>query len=124
MKRSALIAAALALGPVAASAQEGREAQPSAETQEHAITYLRVLYAGLESKEVGEDVKSVLMGCIFSNSLRAITEQMNKAIAASSVTVDRNEPSQLLGVMAGVCGYRPPAAQGQQGAPEQTLGRR
>jgi hypothetical protein len=35
---------------------------------------------------------------------------MDKAIAANSTTIDRADSSQMVGLMASICGYQPSAA--------------
>ena len=115
LKRTAthLVAAALlvagAHGSALAQDAQVREVQPaSPELQKHAVENLRVLISGLQSDKVETEIKDVLVACLFENSLREISEAVDKAIAANSERFDRSKPSQLLGVMVGVCGYQPP----------------
>lgn len=95
--------------PTAASVKTG-EAPPKAQA-ENAMLYLKVLISGLQSDKIEEPVKAALVGCLYDNSLSKITESMDKVIAENPGKVHRDNPSELLSVMAQICGYHP------QGAP-------
>jgi hypothetical protein len=119
MKKAALLLTVLALGALPAPAWSQASAEPSEQQlQQNAVTYLRVLVSGLESESLNQEIKNVLMGCIYGNSLRHITEQMDRSLQANP-GIERTNPSQLVSVMARVCGYRPtgtqPPASGAQG---------
>ena len=93
--------------PVSASAQAAKT-PPSKAQMETVSLRFRVLVSALQSDKVEQPVKNVLFSCIYSNSMAKISEGMDKAIAANKqVKVDTSNPTQLLGIMAGVCGYRP-----------------
>ncbi|MGF7153252.1 hypothetical protein [Novosphingobium gossypii] len=77
--------------------------------EQHAMLYLKVLISGLQSEQVPEPVKSALVGCIYDNSLGKITESMDKVIAENSGKISRDNPSELLSLMAQICGYKPAA---------------
>jgi hypothetical protein len=109
-------AAALCLAGLSAPAM-AQDAAPAApqqeatqETREHAVRNLRLLMGGLSSEDVEQRAKDVLVGCIFRNSLRSITEAMDQAIANNPGEIDRADDSQMLGLMAGICGFRPEQA--------------
>lgn len=106
MRALGIIAASLALVAAPALAQDD-PAAPTPEQQQRASDYLRILIAGLQSEEVEQPIKNALVGCIYSNSLRAISETMDKAIEAAPEEFDGENPAHVLGMMASVCGYSP-----------------
>jgi hypothetical protein len=116
MNRIALTVAVLGLGglgalPSPVFAQADAAARPlTEEQQDHAIETFRLLASALQSDKVSNEIKSVLMGCIYSNPLGNISEAVDKVIAANSGKIDRSKPDEVLGIMAGVCGYRPQGA--------------
>jgi len=128
-KAFASILAVAAVGtPALALAQEApapadtppAQAAPAddAETRQNAVRNMSLLMSALNSEQVEDGVKNVLMACIYSNSMRDITTAMDKAIAADPERFDRSDSGVMLGVMAGVCGYQPTADEAD-GAPAQ-----
>jgi hypothetical protein len=124
MKKIALAAAALAISatPALAAAQKApakAAAKPAAkpaadapiskEQQDHAVQDFSVLTSAMRSDKVGNDLKSALMGCIYSNPLSTISTAIDGVIKDNPGKVDRANADQVLGVMAVVCGYEPPA---------------
>jgi hypothetical protein len=114
MKAHAFLAAlamamAMAAAPMPAAAQAAKAPPAPSKVQlEKAALRLRVLMSALQSDKVEQPVKNALFSCIYSNSMAKISDGMDKAIAANKqVKVDTANPTQLLGVMAAVCGYRP-----------------
>jgi hypothetical protein len=101
-----------------ATAQEAAAPGDSEETRQHAVANMSLLMSALSSEQVDEQIKNVLMGCIYNNSMREITIAMDKAIAADPARFDRTDNGVMLGVMAGVCGLQaaPQGAAGQQPA--------
>ncbi|WP_285017774.1 hypothetical protein [Novosphingobium sp. fls2-241-R2A-195] len=97
-------AAAKSAAKPAAAAPAGGDSQA-----QHAMLYLKVLISGLQSDKIEEPVKGALVGCIYDNSLGKITESMDKVIAENSGKISRDNPSELLSVMAQICGYKPTA---------------
>lgn len=71
---------------------------------------LQVISSALESKDVEQPVKTALFECLYSNSLSQISAATDKVIAGNPGKVNRKDPSQMLAVIAGTCGYRPAAA--------------
>ena len=122
MKKLALVAAALAIcgTPVLAAAQKApakvaakpakavADAPISKEQQDHAVQDFSVLTSAMRSDKVGNDLKSALMGCIYSNPLSTITTAIDGVIKDNPGKVNRSNADQILGVMAVVCGYQPP----------------
>ena len=114
--RSTALAARLAIGlaigvppvalPVPAAAQA---TAPSKAQLDGAAHVLRIVMSALQSNEVEQPVKSALFDCFYSNSLGKVSEATEKVIAANPGKVDRKDASQMLAVIAGTCGYRPPA---------------
>ena len=115
--RSTAWAARLALGlaiavmpaavPIQAMAQA--QAAPTKAQLDSAAYVLRIVTSALQSNEVEAPVKSALFDCLYSNSVSKVSEATDKVIAANAGKVDRKDPSQMLAVIAGVCGYRPAA---------------
>jgi hypothetical protein len=83
--------------------------------------------SAMRSENVPNDVKSALMGCIYSNPLSTISTAIDKVALDNPGKVDRKNADSVLGAMAAVCGYEPsttapaapstPAPAPQQGAP-------
>ena len=113
MLRIALFGAAgLALGTAGsvAFAQNATPAPKLTDAQkEHGIETFRLIASAMQSQNVPDDVKSALMGCIYENPVGKISDTVDNALAANPGKVDRTKPEQLLGVIAQVCGYEPPA---------------
>lgn len=109
-----VVSLALAAGPVAAQQASApaspAAAQPTKQDMENAILYLRVMISGLQSDKVEQPVKSALVGCLYSNTLRTISASMDKVIAENSDKISRDNADQVLSAMAAVCGYRPQEA--------------
>jgi len=103
-----LLAGALAMGlfPAVLHAQAG----PSKAQLANAAFVLRVMSSALQSDEVEQPVKNKLFECLYSNSLSQISAATDKVIAGNPGKVNRKDPSQMLAVIAGTCGYRPAAA--------------
>jgi hypothetical protein len=58
--------------------------------------------SAMRSDKVDDDVKSALMGCIYSNSLATISDAMDKLIVANPGKLDRTKPDDLLNAQAAV----------------------
>ena len=104
--------AALALTMAASPllAQTAKPATPRTLTEEqktHGIETFRLIASGMQSQNVPDDVKSVLMGCIYENAIGKISDAVDQVVAANPDKVDRTKPEQMLGVIASVCGYEP-----------------
>ncbi|WP_420143219.1 hypothetical protein [Sphingobium sp.] len=82
---------------------------PSRAQLDNAAHVLRVVMTAMQSNEVEQPVKNALFDCVYSNSIGKISEATEKVIAANPGKVDRKDASQMLAVIAGTCGYRPPA---------------
>lgn len=126
MKKIVLAAAALAFvaphapafaqkagaKPAVAKPAAGRpaaEAPLTKDQQDHAVQDFSILTSAMRSDKVSNDLKSALMGCIYSNPLSTITTAIDGVIKDNPGKVDRANADQVLGVMAVVCGYQPPA---------------
>ena len=130
MKRVASIAAAALLlsglpgpalaqtkAPAKAAAKAPAAGPASTEQQDHAVQDFAVLASAMRSDKVGDDVKAALMGCIYSNNLKTISDAVDKVIAANPGKVDRAKPDDLLSVMVAVCSYKPSEAAAAGKAP-------
>ena len=113
--RSKALAAILAIGmmPVAAHAQAAAKgaanAVPSKAQIADAAGVLRVITSALQSDSVEQPVKNALFECMYANPVSKISEATDKVIAANPGKIDRKDASQMLVVIAGVCGFRPAA---------------
>lgn len=103
-----MLAGALAASLFPATAQT--QAGPSKVQLANAAFVLRVMSSALQSDEVEQPVKNKLFECLYSNSVSQISGAVDKVVAANPGKVDRKDASQMLAVIAGACGYRPPAA--------------
>lgn len=115
MNRALFLAAAVLLAGTHAPAlaqAKATAAAPTKEQQDHAIQDFAIMASAMRSDKVGDDVKSALMGCLYTNTLEKISTAVDKVIADNPGKIDRTKPDSLLSVMAAVCGYRPqkPAA--------------
>lgn len=99
--------------PAATAAAAPAGEQAPAQVQD-AMLYLKVLISALQSDKIEQPAKGALVGCLYNNSLGKITESMDKLIAANPGKVSRDNPNQLLGALAAVCGYEPTAAAAAQ----------
>ena len=119
-------AVALAATPAIAApatkpaAKPAAAAAPAQAQVQDAMLYLKVLISGLQSDKVEQPVKSALVGCLYDNSLGKITDSMDKIIAANPGKIHRDNPSELLSVMAQMCGYKPTGAPGAAAKPGTT----
>jgi hypothetical protein len=77
---------------------------------ERATFNFQVLMSALHSDKVEAPIKSALFACIYENSMGKISQAVDGVITANPGKIDKTNPTQVLGVMSGVCGYRPPAA--------------
>ncbi len=103
-------AVATAPAPVASSAPAGTPAAAGAAgkaASKNVMLYLDVFYAALHSDKVDHAVKERLVGCLYDNSLHKITDAMDSTIAKNADKVHLDNPSQVLDVMALICGYKP-----------------
>ena len=105
MKKLALATAALMLSAAPLQAQE-EPVELTQEEQERVIRDLQVLIGGLQSENVEDEVKTVLVACIYANSLKTISDEMASVLEANP-QLDQTQGSQLLAVMARICGYQP-----------------
>jgi hypothetical protein len=114
MKRVAIAAAALLLAglhtPALAQAKAPASAALSQEKQEHAVQDFAVMASAMRSDKVNDEIKSALMGCIYSNKLETISQAIDEVIADNPGKVDRAKPDDVLSVMVTICGYKPTGA--------------
>lgn len=108
---SALAAAPAKTAPKAASSSAPTPAPAGGDAQvQDAMLYLKVLISGLQSDKVEQPIKGALVGCLYNNSLGKITDSMDKVIAENPGKINKSDPSELLSVMARICGYQPAGA--------------
>ena len=111
--RSTAAAALLAIGFIPAALLAQTVNKPSKAQLDNAAYVLRVVSSALQSDVVEAPVKTALFECLYVNPLSKISEATEKVLARNAGKVNRKDPSQMLAVIAGTCGYRPtaPAAQ-------------
>ena len=120
MNRYAIAGAvALAVGAGPAVAQQATPLTSlTQEQKDHGVETFRVLASAMQSPNVPEKVKSVLMGCMYENSVGKISEAVDGVIKDNPGKIDRTKPEQVVGVIARICGYEPdPAAATAPAAP-------
>lgn len=98
-----------ALMPAVLHAQTTAPARPSRVQIDNAAQVLRIIMTALQSSEVQQPVKNALFDCVYSNPIGMVSAETDKVVAANAGKVDRKDASQMLAVIAGVCGYRPAA---------------
>lgn len=113
----ALAAAPAAKAKPKAAPTAAVEPPASEDKVKNAMLYLKVLISGLESKNVDQPAKGALVGCLYKNSLGTITDSMDKAIAANSGKIHRDNMNELLSAMVMICGYNPSEAAAVKAAP-------
>ncbi|GEM_PF-2783054 len=122
MKKLAMAGAALIMAAHPVQAQEQTEL--SEQDQQRIVRDLQVLIGGLQSENVEDEAKAVLVSCIYENSLKTISDQMVIALN-NNPQIDQTNGSQLLMVMSAICGYQPQqqAAAAPAAAPADTIQR-
>ena len=116
---AAVLASTGLSGPVLAQNNNKVVPTPAKADIERATFNFQVLMSALHSDKVEPTIKSALFACIYENSMSKITQAIDGVIKANPGKIDEKNPTQVLGVMAGVCGYKPPAA-GAKPAPAPT----
>lgn len=109
----------IGLAPMAVHAQVAPRGAPTKAQIDSAAHVLRVITSAFQSNEVGQPVKNALFECLYANPVSKVSEATERVIAANAGKVDRKDASQMLAVIAGVCGYRPgPAGPAAKPAPK------
>ncbi len=106
--RFLIIPAALSLIATPALAAPQDKAPSKAEIDAAQKT-LGVMIGGLQSDKVPTNVKSALFGCLYHNSLGAISKDVTRVLEANK-QLDASDPSARLSVAARVCGVEPEKA--------------
>jgi hypothetical protein len=101
MRIAFLIGAALIAAP--AAAQEDAAKAPTQEELKAADQTLSLLVSALNSKDVPQETKNGLFGCMYENSLGTIGSAATKALAENK-QIDPENATQRLLVLAKVCG--------------------
>ena len=112
----AALVASPALAANEAPAKSAASEKAPADVQD-AMLYLKVMISALQSDDIQQPVKGGLVGCLYNNSLGAITTSTNKLIVENPGKVGRDNPNQVLGALVAVCGINPDEA---AGAPKAT----
>ena len=107
--RSMVAATILAIGVAPGASVAQTVNKPSKAQLESAARVLNIISGALQSKSVEEPVKTALFECLYANPLSKVSEATNKVIARNPGKVNAKDPSQMLAVIAGTCGYRPTA---------------
>ncbi|WP_340265248.1 hypothetical protein [Sphingobium mellinum] len=107
--RSAASAAILVIGALPAAPFAQTVDKPSKAQLQNAAHVLNIISGALQSKEVDDTVKTALFECLYANPLSKVSEATDRVIARNPGKVNAKDPSQMLAVIAGTCGYRPVA---------------
>lgn len=103
MRRGLLFAVAVGAGalssPLPAQVKPPTQAQQAA-----AVETLKVIMAGLQSKDVPEQVKSAIVGCLYLHNLREISEKTTTVMKQNKL--DPKDPNKRLTAIAAICGVR------------------
>ena len=87
----ALAATQAAAKPAAAKPAAAKPAAAtaplSADQQEHAVQDFAIMASAMRSDKVGNDVKSALMGCIYSNKLESISTAIDRWCCVQRATI-------------------------------------
>lgn len=118
-RNSIILAASLGLAtaPVAAQtapAAPAPVAEQEQQTMSRAGTIFSLFAKAMDLENIAEDEKDALIGCLYSNTLKTISEATGKALAENP-QIDASDPTNVYLVAAIVCGAREagsPAADG------------
>jgi hypothetical protein len=105
---SILIALGAALA-LAAPATAKEPPKPSPTQLKNADETLSLIVRALNSKDVPQELKNGLFGCLYENPLKKIAGG-SAEILAHDAKIDRKDATQRLLVIAKVCGMAPPPA--------------
>ena len=103
-------APATAQGAAAPPASAAKTPVPTKEQLEDAAFEMRVLISAMGSDKVEAPVKDALFQCLYQNNFGKISDAVAKVIAQNPNKIAKRDPDQILGVLAGICGYRPKEA--------------
>ncbi len=112
--RIPFLAAAALIAAMPAAAQDSAPKPPSEAEMKVASETLSLLVSALNSKDVPQETKNGLFGCMYENSLGEISGAATKAFAENK-DLDADDPTLRLIVLAKVCGA--PVPQAADGAP-------
>ena len=120
MRKTILFAAATLAAAVPAFAQDAAPATPSASEQSD-VDRGGIIFGSfsqaVRSDQITEQEKNALFGCMYDNSIKAISEQTGKVLAANP-QIDASKPENVFNVAAVVCGARKASpAEGDAAAP-------
>jgi len=108
IKRLALVMLAMpALIAAAPASTPPRPGPPPTPAQVKAAEQtLGIIVSALRAPNVPAQVKSTLFGCLYQVPLGAISAAMTDTLGKNP-KLNKTDPNILLGVVAGVCGFRP-----------------
>ena len=113
MRTSIFLLAASVVLASPAVAKETTKKPTTAELQ-NAQQTLSLLVSALNSKEVPQETKNGLFGCLYQNSLGAIAGD-SAAVLQKNKQIDRKNPNARLLVLAKICGAPVPAGKSDAG---------
>ena len=111
--RIAFLIGAVLTAATPAAAQDTAAKVPTQEEMTAASQTLSLLVSALNSKEVPQETKNGLFGCLYENSLGEVSSAATKAFAENK-QLDASNPTLRLIVLAKVCGA--PVPQPAEGA--------
>ena len=106
MRTLAIAAAALSVAAIPATAAE--PAKPTPAQLKNAQDTLSLIVSALNSKDVPQETKKGLFGCLYQNSLGKVAAGSAEVLAHDK-KIDRKDPTQRLLVVTHVCGAPVPA---------------
>ena len=112
MRRIVLSLAALALAAPAVAAET--PTKPTPEQLTAADDTLSLIVSALNSKDVPQEMKNGLFGCLYETPLKKISESATAAMAKTKT--DKADPTRRLLVVAAVCGIEIKPAGGAKDA--------
>ena len=115
-RNSILLAASLGLAAAPVAAQTAPEAPAATAEQEQTMARAGLIFSlfsnAVDVEDIPEAEKDALIGCLYANTLKTISEATGKALAENP-QVDASDPTNVYLVAAIVCGAReagaPPA---------------
>ena len=117
MRTFPLLVAATVLAAAPAIAQDKPAAaeQPTQEQIKNASETLSLVVSALNSKEVPQETKNGLFGCLYQNPLGKLGDGLYKALAENK-DLDGKDPTIRLLVLAKICGAPLPTEKAEGGA--------
>lgn len=111
MKKFVLSIAASTLAAAPAIAQDAavQQAQPTAQQVQTAAQHYAIIAGALQSEDLPDTVKNQLFVCLYSASVRQISENVTQVLAQNE-QLSADNPEHVQAAIGAVCGVQAPAA--------------